>query len=109
MKKKLVLTTAVLVLALCAVFAFAACNTGADDGILFGRELLRLTAQVDILQNLDNGSADIGIMDSVMAGNHLPPGRYVGKIAALGLCAVPADGKGFGAEEGREARAAQKK
>ena len=64
MKKKLVLTTAVLVLALCAVFAFAACNTGADDGILFGRELLRLTAQVDILQNLDNGSADIGIMDS---------------------------------------------
>lgn len=107
MKKKLVLTTAVLVLALCAVFAFAACNTGADDGILFGRELLRLTAQVDILQNLDTGTADIGIMDSVMAGHYLTHGSYEGKIASLDLFEFPAEEYGIGAKKGNDALVAK--
>ena len=70
---------------------------------LFGKELLPLTAQVDILQNLETGSADIGIMDSVMAGHYLTHGSYVGKIASLDLFTFPAEEYGIGAKKGNDA------
>lgn len=104
MKKKIVIAAVTVALVLSMAFVFAACGNGGEDpGILFGKELLELTAQVDILQNLSNGSADIGIMDSVMAGHYLTHGSYVGKIAALDLFAFPAEEYGIGAKKGNDA------
>lgn len=104
MKKKIVIAAVTVALVLSMAFVFAACgNDGEDPGILFGKELLPLTAQVDILQNLETGSADIGIMDSVMAGHYLTHGSYVGKIAALDLFTFPAEEYGIGAKKGNDA------
>lgn len=104
MKKKIVIAAVTVALVLSMAFVFAACGNGGEDpGILFGKELLPLTAQVDILQNLETGSADIGIMDSVMAGHYLTHGSYVGKIAALDLFAFPAEEYGIGAKKGNDA------
>ena len=104
MKKKIVIAAVTAALVLSMAFVFAACDNGDEDpGILFGKELLPLTAQVDILQNLETGSADIGIMDSVMAGRYLTHGSYVGKIAALDLFTFPAEEYGIGAKKGNDA------
>lgn len=104
MKKKIVIAAVTVALVLSMAFVFAACgNGGEDSGILFGKELLPLTAQVDILQNLETGSADIGIMDSVMAGHYLTHGSYVGKIASLDLFTFPAEEYGIGAKKGNDA------
>ena len=104
MKKKIVIAAVTVALVLSMAFVFAACGNGGEDpGILFGKELLPLTAQVDILQNLETGSADIGIMDSVMAGHYLTHGSYVGKIAALNLITFPAEEYGIGAKKGNDA------
>lgn len=103
MKKKIVLAALLVALVLTMTVAFTACNNGGDNGILFGKELLRLTAQVDILQYLETGSADIGIMDSVMAGHYLTHGGYVGEIAALDLFNFPAEEYGIGAKKGNDA------
>ena len=104
MKKKIVIAAVTVALVLSMAFVLAACDQGGEDsGIIFGKELLELTAQVDILQNLSNGSADIGIMDSVMAGHYLTHGSYVGKIAALDLFAFPAEEYGIGAKKGNDA------
>lgn len=104
MKKKIVIAAVTVALVLSMAFVFAACgNGGEDSGILFGKELLPLTAQVDILQNLETGSADIGIMDSVMAGHYLTRGSYVGKIASLDLFTFPAEEYGIGAKKGNDA------
>ncbi len=104
MKKKIVIAAVTVALVLSMAFVFAACGNGGEDpGILFGKELLPLTAQVDILQNLETGSADIGIMDSVMAGHYLTHGSYVGKIAALDLFPFPAEEYGIGAKKGNDA------
>lgn len=103
MKKKIVIAAVTAALVLSMAFVFAACGNGGEDpGILFGKELLPLTAQVDILQNLETGSADIGIMDSVMAGHYLTHGSYVGKIAALNLFTFPAEEYGIGAKKGND-------
>lgn len=104
MKKKIVIAAVTVALVLSMAFVFAACGNGGEDpDILFGKELLPLTAQVDILQNLETGSADIGIMDSVMAGHYLTHGSYVGKIAALNLFTFPAEEYGIGAKKGNDA------
>ena len=104
MKKKIVIAAVTVALVLSMAFVFAACGNGGENpGILFGKELLPLTAQVDILQNLETGSADIGIMDSVMAGHYLTHGSYVGKIAALDLFTFPAEEYGIGAKKGNDA------
>ena len=103
MKKKIVIAAVTAALVLSMAFVLAACDQGGEDsGILFGKELLELTAQVDILQSLSNGSADIGIMDSVMAGHYLTRGSYVGKIASLDLFAFPAEEYGIGAKKGND-------
>ena len=104
MKKKIIIAAVTVALVLSMAFVFAACGNGGEDpGILFGKELLPLTAQVDILQNLETGSADIGIMDSVMAGHYLTHGSYVGKIASLDLFTFPAEEYGIGAKKGNDA------
>ena len=73
MKKKIVIAAVTAALVLSMAFVFAACDNGGEDpGILFGKELLPLTAQVDILQNLETGSADIARSPLLTCSPSLP-------------------------------------
>ncbi len=51
------------------VFSFSACKK--EEKLNFGKELLRYTSQLDALNGLKKGDADIAVIDSVMAGYYL--------------------------------------
>ena len=68
-----------LMLALLMVFAMAACNKTADEdqtdaaasGLAYGKECLAVASQLDALNGLVKGDADIAVIDSVMAGYYM--------------------------------------
>ena len=65
MKKILALT---LALVMCA-FCFAAC--GQKEELKIGKQYNALTSQTDVLVQLNSGSIDVGVMDSIMAGYYM--------------------------------------
>ena len=69
MKKILSITLAGLLLALslCAV----SCNRDASAGLNYGKECLSVATQLDALNGLVKGDADIAVIDSVMAGYYM--------------------------------------
>ncbi|MDR2458132.1 MAG: transporter substrate-binding domain-containing protein [Clostridiales Family XIII bacterium] len=69
MKKNLIILVQTILLILAIALKFNGNNRlQASKNLLFGKELIRLTSQKDILTNLENGSCDIGVMDSIMGG-----------------------------------------
>ena len=66
MKKILSVALAVLMLA----FALVACDKPAD-GPAYGKECLAVATQLDALNGLVKGDADIAVIDSVMAGYYM--------------------------------------
>lgn len=71
MKRKFTLIiTAVLLV--CMVFSVA-CSSEKEEGSKnnFGKELLSLTSQLDALNGLKKGDADVAVIDSVMAGYYM--------------------------------------
>lgn len=72
--KKLTSIILALVMILGCVAAFASCNKKQeeeDNGLNFGKELLSVGSQLDALNGLVKGDADIAIIDSVMAGYYM--------------------------------------
>ena len=72
--KKLTSIILALVMILGCVAAFASCNKKQeeeDNGLNFGKELLSVGSQLDVLNGLVKGDADIAIIDSVMAGYYM--------------------------------------
>ncbi len=67
MKKFLCITLA-LVMLVSAMFVLSSCN---KDELNFGKEYRALSAQMDVLMQLDAKSIDVGIMDSIMAGYYM--------------------------------------
>ena len=69
MKKILSIALAVLLLAvsLCAV----SCDKAPDSGLNYGKECLSVASQLDALNGLVKGDADIAVIDSVMAGYYM--------------------------------------
>ena len=69
MKKILSIALAVLMLAvsLCAV----SCDKPTDSGLNYGKECLSVATQLDALNGLVKGDADIAVIDSVMAGYYM--------------------------------------
>ena len=69
MKKILSIALAVLLLAvsLCAV----SCDKPTDSGLAYGKECLAVASQLDALNGLVKGDADIAVIDSVMAGYYM--------------------------------------
>ena len=69
MKKILSIALAVLMLAvsLCAV----SCDKTTDSGLVYGKECLSVATQLDALNGLVKGDADIAVIDSVMAGYYM--------------------------------------
>lgn len=79
MKKLLTLLMAGA-LAVCACFSLIGCGS---TELKFGKELLKCDSQLDTLVKLDSGSADLAIIDSVMAGYYSTTGEYKDKIFKL--------------------------
>lgn len=104
MKKKLTTLGLILTAIVCLAFGFAGCNkSNEDNGLLFGTELTKLTAQVDVLRNLDQGSADIGIMDSIMAGYYMKNGQYASKLQKVEGLVLANENYGIAAKKGNKA------
>ena len=73
MKKLISLVLATLMLLGC-VAAFSACQqpeADKDNGLVFGKELLSVESQLDALNGLKKGDADIAVIDSIMAGYYM--------------------------------------
>lgn len=66
MKKKLTLLVVTIFLLATLILKFKNSQHTSDKKFLFGKELIKLTSQKDIFTNLENGSCDIGVMDSIM-------------------------------------------
>lgn len=69
--KKLTSIILALVMMLGCVAAFASCQQPEDNGLNFGKELLSVGSQLDALNGLVKGDADIAVIDSVMAGYYM--------------------------------------
>ena len=92
-----VLTVAVVIV---SCVGFAACGSKAE--YLFGKETTSLGAQMDVLTNMSNGSADIGVMDSVMANYYMSNGDYKNKMEILPFY-LSEEEYGIGAKKGNDA------
>ena len=57
----------VLALIMC-IFVFASCS---KNDLQFGKEYRELSSQMDVLLQLNAGSIDVGVMDSIMAGYYM--------------------------------------
>ena len=69
MKKILSITLAVLMLA--ASLCVVSCDKTTDSGLAYGKECLAVASQLDALNGLVKGDADIAVIDSVMAGYYM--------------------------------------
>ena len=78
--KKLVLTIVTIVVCVSCVLAFAAC---AKDDLKYGKEYVAVNAQSDILTELNSGTTDIGVMDSVMANYYLNNSSYADSLQLI--------------------------
>lgn len=103
MKKK-TLVLVVVFLLIVSVFSLSACKKSEDTSLLFGKELLKVTSQMDILTNLKNGSADIGVMDSVMANYYMSVGsEYANDLQIVPNSVFVNEQYGIGAKKGNAA------
>ena len=68
--KKITSIILALVMILASVAAFSSCKKE-DNGLNFGKELLSVGSQLDALNGLVKGDADIAVIDSVMAGYYM--------------------------------------
>ena len=68
--KKIISLTLALIMMLGCVAVFASCQTPEEE-LNFGKELLSVGSQLDALNGLVKGDADIAVIDSVMAGYYM--------------------------------------
>ncbi len=78
--KKIVTLLLTVVLAIVAMFSFTACGKEARN---FGKDLIKYDSQLDTLTNLKNGTIDMSIIDSVMAGYYSINGEFKDVIVVL--------------------------
>ncbi len=69
--KKIISLTLALVMILGCIAAFASCQNPEENDLNFGKELLSVASQLDALNGLVKGDADIAVIDSVMAGYYM--------------------------------------
>ena len=70
--KKIISLALTLIMMLGCIATFAACQQPEEDnGLNFGKELLSVGSQLDALNGLVKGDADIAVIDSVMAGYYM--------------------------------------
>lgn len=106
MKKSIIAIVAILMLVSVLAIGLTACNPTSDsaaNALLFGKELLPLTAQIDTLTQLNNGGADIAVMDSIMAGYYTSRGDFAGKMSILPNLMLSEEDYGIGAAKENKA------
>ena len=70
--KKIISLALALIMMLGCIATFASCKqSDEDNGLNFGKELLSVGSQLDALNGLAKGDADIAVIDSVMAGYYM--------------------------------------
>ncbi len=78
--KKTILTIVALVVCISCLLTFAAC---AKDTLKYGKEYVAVNAQSDILTELNSGTTDIGVMDSVMANFYMNNSAYASSLQLI--------------------------
>ncbi|MBQ9760402.1 MAG: transporter substrate-binding domain-containing protein [Clostridia bacterium] len=99
--KKLLATLLAVVMMLGCVSVFASC--GDDEELNFGKELLAVASQLDALNGLTKGDADIAIIDSVMAGYYMNTGDTYKDYQILEGVILAEEQYGIGAKKGNDA------
>ena len=66
--KKILSLALVLVMLMSSLFVMASCS---KQEMLIGKQYNALTSQTDVLVQLNAGSIDVGVMDSIMAGYYM--------------------------------------
>ena len=100
-----------LMLALIMVFAMAACSKTADEdqtddaasGLAYGKECLAVATQLDALNGLVKGDADIAVIDSVMAGYYMKSGDTFKDYQVLENVVLAEEQYGIAAKKGNDA------
>ncbi len=94
----LLLTTALLI---CACFSLTACSKPTQ--LKFGKELVKLDAQLDTLSSLQKDEIDVSIIDSVMAGYYTTQGAYEDEIMIIEDLVLAQEEYGIAAKKGNNA------
>ena len=68
---KKILSIALAVLMLAASLCVVSCDKTTDSDLAYGKECLAVASQLDALNGLVKGDADIAVIDSVMAGYYM--------------------------------------
>ena len=97
--KKVIITIMAVALVLSCVVGMAACS---KTEYLFGKETIADNAQMDIFTGMTNGSADIGVMDSIMAGYYMNNSDYKNTMEMLPFY-LSEEEYGIGAKRGNAA------
>ena len=97
--KKVIITIMAVALVLSCVVGMAACS---KTEYLFGKETIAVNAQMDIFTGMTNGSADIGVMDSIMAGYYMNNSDYKNTMEMLPFY-LSEEEYGIGAKRGNAA------
>ena len=90
-----------LVLALLMVFSLASCAD--KQNLVFGKELLTVGSQLDALNGLLKGDADIAVIDSVMAGYYMNSTETFKDYQVLEGVVLAEEQYGIGAKKGNNA------
>ena len=100
MKKLLALVLATIMMLGC-VAAFTACSD--DSDLAYGKDCLAVATQLDALNGLLKGDADIAVIDSVMAGYYMNTGDTYKDFQILPGVVLAEEQYGIGAKKGNDA------
>lgn len=97
--------TGSLILAIVMVLAIAASMVGCvpEQKLNFGKELVGVTSQLDALNGLKKGDADIAVIDSVMAGYYMNQTEEFKDYQVLENVVFAEEQYGIAAKKGNEA------
>ena len=98
--KKNIVKVASLALATIGAVSFASCST---NKLLVGKEYVVAETQLSALMNLDNGTADVAVIDSVMAGYYTSTGDYANKMQIVDGLVFAEEQYGIAAKKGNDA------
>lgn len=100
MKKLLALVLATIMMLGCTA-AFTACSD--DSDLAYGKDCLAVATQLDALNGLLKGDADIAVIDSVMAGYYMNTGDTYKDYQILPGVVLAEEQYGIGAKKGNDA------
>lgn len=100
MKRILTLALAVVMMLGC-VATFTSCSE--DEKLNFGKELVTVGSQLDALNGLLKGDADIAVIDSIMAGYYMSTGDTFQNYQILEGVVLADEEYGIGAKKGNDA------